>query len=284
MLNAKKKLALVGAAVTMWLGVNVAHADIIDQGYALLDTETGYEWLKMDATLGQSYDEVVGRVNSGDLQDWNVASLSDVDLLVTNFLGFGFESFPSNNSTTARDYEGANLLSLGRLIENFSIPAISNADPVVGGGEECVECPPPEGGTFVEEISYYLDGYVSDELSQNNAYYDPNTLMQEVVSMASYYNPNHLGVYSNLYPNLDGNAVAAEWISTFIFRDTTIQGTPFAGSLSSNFAFASGAPVGEVISTSQSANEPGVANVSAPLSLAALMGGLLMFGRRKTAK
>jgi hypothetical protein len=268
MLNTERKVLIHCVSILMLLGVSPASADIIDEGYALFDDETSYEWLKMDATLGDSYDNVLERLSSGDLQGWSVASLSDVDQLVTNFLGFGLDSFPGDGP---RDFEGASLVPFSVLIQAFNIPGASSSDEEPEGSEEYAE----------ESVSYYMDAYVSDELSVDNRDYDPNTLMQEVASVGSHYNPDHVGFYNNNYPHLGGNASSASWMGTFVYRDASSPGEPQAGGYRGHFTFADNTGSGDIVSTSQSSSRPVTSDVNAPLTIGALMSGLLLFGPRK---
>ncbi len=80
-----------------------AQATLIDHGDYLTDTLTGFDWLDVTKTLGQSYDGVTGQLKAGGaLEGWRYASGLELNTLVGDYTGVpistpGFESQTYNN-------------------------------------------------------------------------------------------------------------------------------------------------------------------------------------------
>ena len=77
---------LVGVVV---LAVACAAADcraaFVDHGTYMTDTATGLDWLKVDQTVGLSYNDVVAQLGvGGQFQGWSYADVFDIQLLWQN--------------------------------------------------------------------------------------------------------------------------------------------------------------------------------------------------------
>ncbi len=55
-------------------------SDFLVEGdkYAVLDTEQNITWLSNTLTMGQSYNQVMARINGGDLDGWRVPTVSEL--------------------------------------------------------------------------------------------------------------------------------------------------------------------------------------------------------------
>jgi hypothetical protein len=90
MIMQSKRLRQTGiAAFLLVAAVQVTHAGFVTKESAfgansvILDTQTGAEWLKLDATLGWSYDSVASQLDAGEtFGGFNIASPAQVTTLL----------------------------------------------------------------------------------------------------------------------------------------------------------------------------------------------------------
>ena len=89
MINQRKLIRQVAAAALLLVsGIQTAFAGFVAKessfgaGTLILDTQTGSEWLKLNATLGLSYDSVASQLNAGEtFGGFTIASAQDVTTL-----------------------------------------------------------------------------------------------------------------------------------------------------------------------------------------------------------
>ena len=79
---------LVTAAVSAPAHADFFHTDWKTEGdkLAVVDTDTGLEWLKIDATLGRSYNDVMASLND-EFAGWRLPTNDEVTDMFNNMLG-----------------------------------------------------------------------------------------------------------------------------------------------------------------------------------------------------
>lgn len=79
---------LVTAAVSAPAHADFFHTDWKAEGdqLAVVDTDTGLEWLKIDATLGRSYNDIVASLND-EFAGWRLPTNDEVTDMFNNMLG-----------------------------------------------------------------------------------------------------------------------------------------------------------------------------------------------------
>lgn len=84
----KISLALVGLTLCLFANAAIVSLDSgFGAGTITRDTNTGLEWLDLTVTTDQSYNDVVARINGGDLQGWAYATGTQFDALIGSFGG-----------------------------------------------------------------------------------------------------------------------------------------------------------------------------------------------------
>ena len=86
--------ALMTASISM-----SANATIVDLGNTTLDTQTNLEWLDLTATIGKSYNEVIGGFGNYIADGYRYANTTEVTTLFTNA---GVIRFDGGNSCATR--------------------------------------------------------------------------------------------------------------------------------------------------------------------------------------
>ncbi len=83
------KLKFLQAAVAgLILSVcNIANAELIDMRDYIYGDSNNVDWLKLDSTLGLSYNEIVTLINSGSLNGWNYANNTQFSNLINGIGG-----------------------------------------------------------------------------------------------------------------------------------------------------------------------------------------------------
>jgi hypothetical protein len=77
----KQSIALIGLTLSV-----SAHAAIIDLGSITRDTSTGLDWLDVNQTLGQSYNQISAQLGiGGAYEGYRYATVQEFDQLLVNF-------------------------------------------------------------------------------------------------------------------------------------------------------------------------------------------------------
>ena len=118
---------LVTASVSM-----SANATIVDLGNTTLDTQTNLEWLDLTATIGKSYNEVIGGFGNYIADGYRYANTTEVTTLFTNA---GIVRFGGGNWAIPEQHAAAKLLTdlLGhtREIPQARAQGLAELDPAV---------------------------------------------------------------------------------------------------------------------------------------------------------
>jgi hypothetical protein len=125
---------------------------IIDNGTYTTDTNTGLNWLDTSYTDGLSYGTVLGMVNGGSLDDWRIATTSEVLSLLINTLDngdqllYGEGVFVNNSSLTP----------FASLVETMGGSPITSLDNWIAG--RTLDFNQNQGRQNIVQIGYTKDG------------------------------------------------------------------------------------------------------------------------------
>tara|TARA_Y100000310_G_scaffold340989_2_gene438669 strand:- start:8641 stop:9327 length:687 start_codon:yes stop_codon:yes gene_type:complete len=135
---------LVTAAVSAPAHADFFHTDWKAKGdqLAVVDTDTGLEWLKIDATLGRSYNDIVASLND-EFSGWRLPTNDEVTDMFNNMLGspYGSQGVVSSHINSGIAEEKRAIFREYMSIENSSMYARvygwfenGGGSTVLGGG------------------------------------------------------------------------------------------------------------------------------------------------------
>lgn len=107
---------LIVALAAVW-AMAPAKAELLDLGSTTFDTESGLEWLDLQASLGYTVDDIANE-RIAALQGWRMATLPEVQSI---FLGFGFKAEEA-------DYPGSDVAAQTALDRAASFLGSSYSD------------------------------------------------------------------------------------------------------------------------------------------------------------
>jgi hypothetical protein len=115
-------------ASVLLVTVGSAQATIIDHGAYFTDTTNGLDWLNNTSLAGQSYNSVLGGYGGYTASGWRFASGTDLNTLVTTYIG-PLPDLNAGNNHTYLDMASGAYNSAYNLIELLGINVSFGAPP-----------------------------------------------------------------------------------------------------------------------------------------------------------
>ena len=148
------KIRLFAVAMGLLISASLTQAALIDNGGFTTDTATGLDWLDMYHTQGNTYNETLAEISTGELVGWRFATSAEFDGLISaagvgsSYTEYGHYQEILSEMVTLTELLGSSWSGTSSEIYQYSY-TMGFVDPAIGSSQ-------PAGPTmgYVRQFGY----------------------------------------------------------------------------------------------------------------------------------